>query len=152
LPPLLMAELRRELARLELVLAQIAEVEAVRDAVLAAPPPEGDRGAQALHALVRLKAIGAQLATTLGREVFYRSFDNRRQLAAYLGLDGTPWRSGSIEREQGISKAGNPRARTSPGSGCAGSRGAASRAGSTSASPAPRAAPSAARSSPWRGS
>jgi transposase len=112
LPPGLAAELRRELARLELVLAQIAEVEAVRDAVLAAPPPEGDRGAAALHALFQLKAIGAQLATTLGREVFYRSFDNRRQLAAYLGLDGTPWRSGSIEREQGISKAGNPRART----------------------------------------
>jgi transposase len=112
LPPLLAAELARELARLELVLAQLAEVEAARDAVFAAPPPEDDRGAQAIHALVQLAAVGHQLAATLGRELFYRPFDNRRQVAAYVGLDGTPWRSGALAREQGISKAGNPRVRT----------------------------------------
>jgi transposase len=40
-----------------------------------------------------------------------RSFGNRRQLAAYAGLASTPWRSGTVDQEQGISKAGNPRLR-----------------------------------------
>jgi len=41
-----------------------------------------------------------------------RSFSNRRQLAAYAGLAPTPWQSGSVAHEQGVSKAGNPRLRT----------------------------------------
>ena len=41
-----------------------------------------------------------------------RPFSNRRQVAAYAGLAATPWRSGEIVREQGLSKAGNPRLRT----------------------------------------
>ena len=41
----------------------------------------------------------------------YRSFANRREVAAYAGLAPTPWRSGKVAREQGISKAGNPRLR-----------------------------------------
>ena len=45
-------------------------------------------------------------------EAFYRQFANRRQVAAYAGLAATPWRSGGIAREQGVSKAGNPRLRT----------------------------------------
>ena len=48
----------------------------------------------------------------LWTEGFYRSFANRRQIAAYAGLAPTPWQSGSISREQGVSKAGNPRLRT----------------------------------------
>jgi transposase len=53
--------------------------------------------------------------TTLTRdpayEVFFRQFSNRRQITAYVGLDPSPWRSGDTMREQGISKAGNRRAR-----------------------------------------
>jgi len=45
-------------------------------------------------------------------EAFFRSFANRRQVAAYAGLAPTPWQSGSVDREQGVSKAGNPRLRT----------------------------------------
>ena len=45
-------------------------------------------------------------------EGLFRHFDNRRQLAAYAGLAPTPWQSGSLAREQGISKAGNARIRT----------------------------------------
>jgi transposase len=45
-------------------------------------------------------------------ECFYRTFANRRQLAAYAGLAATPWQSGAIAHEQGVSKAGNPRVRT----------------------------------------
>jgi transposase len=44
-------------------------------------------------------------------KAFYRHFGNRREVAAYAGLAPTPWRSGTIDREQGISKAGNPRLR-----------------------------------------
>src|SRR6202047_5438222 len=54
----------------------------------------------------------AEFATSLTGEVFYRKFANRRKLGRYVGLDGSPFRSGSVERDQGISKAGNPVARS----------------------------------------
>jgi transposase len=62
--------------------------------------------------LLDIKGIGAECAAILWSEGLFRHFDNRRQLAAYAGLAPTPWRSGTINREQGISKAGNPRLRT----------------------------------------
>ena len=48
----------------------------------------------------------------LWSEGLYRRFDNRRQVAAYAGLAPTPWQSGTVDQEQGVSKAGNPRLRT----------------------------------------
>jgi transposase len=45
-------------------------------------------------------------------EGLFRRFANRRQLAAYAGLVPSPWQSGSVDREQGIAKSGNPRLRT----------------------------------------
>src|ERR1700680_2695184 len=62
--------------------------------------------------LRELKGIGAEFAAVLWSEGFYRSFANRRQVAAYAGLASTPWQSGSVAHEQGVSKAGNPRLRT----------------------------------------
>ena len=44
--------------------------------------------------------------------MFHKKFANRRQVASYAGLTPSPFNSGSLVREQGISKAGNPRART----------------------------------------
>jgi transposase len=44
--------------------------------------------------------------------VFHREFTNRRELASYLGLTPSPWASGSVQLDQGISKAGNARMRT----------------------------------------
>jgi len=44
-------------------------------------------------------------------EAFYRKFGNRREIAAYSGLAPSPWKSGGIDVEQGISKAGNSRLR-----------------------------------------
>lgn len=111
LPAALHDRLRREHDRLALVVAQIAEVEAIRDAIAAAPPPADPQAGQIVR-LAKLKAVGRQTATVLAREVFWRTFDNRRQLGSYLGMTPTPWRSGAMVREQGISKAGNPRART----------------------------------------
>ena len=56
--------------------------------------------------------MGPEAASVLWSEGLYRTFSNRRQVAAYAGLAPTPWRSGSIDHEQGVSKAGNPRLRT----------------------------------------
>jgi len=61
--------------------------------------------------LMRLRSLGPVFSTRLTNEVFYKDFDNRRQVGGYFGLDGTPWRSGKTDRERGISKAGNRRAR-----------------------------------------
>jgi transposase len=109
LPPRLKAEIGREIERLELLARQIRQVEAERDA-LAATVPEVAASPAAL--LLRLKGVGPETATLLWLEGLFRTFANRRQLAAYAGLAPTPWLSGRIRREQGISKAGNPRLRT----------------------------------------
>ena len=61
--------------------------------------------------LLKLKGIGPEFAAILWSEGLFRHFDNRRQVAAYAGLAPTPWQSGQIDREQGVSKAGNPRLR-----------------------------------------
>jgi transposase len=111
LPPRLKAELGRELKRLELVLEMIAALEAERDAIVAAPAP-GHPYAPKIQALAKLKGIGPEFATVLVGEVFHRTFANRRQVASYVGLAPSPFRSGGLAREQGISKAGNPKART----------------------------------------
>ena len=112
LPPRLRAEIGRELRRLELVLEQIGAVEAERDAAASVKAGEGAGRAARIAALGRLKGIGPEIAAVLGNEVFYRRFANRRQLAAYVGLAPSPYRSGGLSRDQGLSRAGNPRART----------------------------------------
>jgi transposase len=61
--------------------------------------------------LMKLKGIGPEFAAVLWFEALFRSFGNRRQVAAYAGLAPVPWQSGGIERDQGIAKAGNPRLR-----------------------------------------
>jgi transposase len=106
--PHLLAEVTREHARLMLVREQLAALERAQ-ATQACPVPQAmvERRDQ----LQRLKALGPSFATTLTSELFYKDFANRRQVAAYCGLPPSPWRSGGIDREQGISKAGNPRAR-----------------------------------------
>ena len=70
-----------------------------------------EEGGSKLAALLRLKGIGPELATVLELEVFHRHFANRRDVAAYAGLAPSPYASGGTSREQGISKAGNRRAR-----------------------------------------
>jgi transposase len=104
LPPRLKQELERELTRLELALDQIRQIEGERDAVLEAAKADETN---AMAQLVKLKSIGAEAATVLGLEMFYRDFANRRQVAAYAGLTPSPYDSGSKNRDQGISKAGN---------------------------------------------
>jgi transposase len=109
LPTHLKAQIGRELDRLELTLQQIKSVETERDAVLS-PSDESTPAPGAM--LKHLKGIGPEFAGVLWSEGLFRSFSNRRQVAAYAGLAPTPWQSGSVVHEQGVSKAGNPRLRT----------------------------------------
>jgi len=111
LPQLLRTELDRLRRRLVLVLELIRELEADRAKALeAAEPPDMMIGK--IAALQRLRGIGDNFAAVLTREVFYRSFGNRRQLASYVGITPMPYQSGSMDRDRKISRAGNPRART----------------------------------------
>jgi transposase len=122
LPPRLKRELLRELDRLELVMSQLAALENERDRALQAylaasedgaqrPSPEPASAGVAGAHLLRLRGIGPEIASVLSLEAFYRSFANRREVAAYSGLAPSPWKSGGIDVEQGISKAGNTRLR-----------------------------------------
>ena len=107
IPKHLKAQLHRELDRLELLLEQIKAVETERNALIVAQTADAPAAM-----LMNLKGIGPDFAAILYSEGLYRQFDNRRQLAAYAGLAPTPWQSGSIRHEQGVSKAGNARLRT----------------------------------------
>jgi transposase len=103
------AQIRRELDRLELLFEQIRAVEAERNALVAST---AKNTLAPLALLAGIKGIGPEFAAILETEGLFRHFDNRRQVAAYAGLAPSPWQSGNIDREQGVSKAGNPRLRT----------------------------------------
>src|SRR5271168_1758646 len=110
LPMHLKTQISRELDRLELLLDQIKRAEAERDALLAAQ--QAATPASPGKMLLEFRGIGAEFAASLWLEALFRQFGNRRQLASYAGLAPTPWQSGSVDHEQGVSKAGNPRLRT----------------------------------------
>ena len=108
-PPQMLSEIRHEYARLMLVrerLDALATTPAQAD-----PSPAAAQMAERSELLLRLKCLGPAFATTLTHEVFYKDFRNRREVGSYFGLTPSPWQSGGIDRDQGISKAGNPRAR-----------------------------------------
>jgi transposase len=110
IPPNALAKVERLLSRLELVLAQIADLERDRDAVAESTAPS--EAGKMIQQLCSLRGIGVQSATVLVREAFVRRFANGKALGSYAGLTATPYSSGGIEREQGIGKAGNRRLRT----------------------------------------
>jgi transposase len=109
LPERLKLEIQREIQRLDLVNAQNATVERERDALVKTTVEADAQNAAAV--LSRLKGIGAEFSSLIWLEALFRSFANRRQIAAYAGLAPSPWQSGSTDRDQGISKAGNRRLR-----------------------------------------
>ena len=110
LPPLLRTELDRLRRRLVLVLELIRELEAERNRAIAATA--GNRMTQKITALQHIRGIGANFAAVLVREVFYRSFATRLQLASYVGIVPMPYQSGGMDRDRSISRMGTPRART----------------------------------------
>jgi transposase len=111
LPPRLKAEIKRELQRLELVVEMIATLEAERDAIVE-DEASTHINAKKIRDLHKLKAIGPEFAAVLVGEIFHRTFNNRRQLASYVGYAPSPFQSGNVARDQGISKAGNCKGRT----------------------------------------
>jgi transposase len=111
LPDHLKAQISRELDRLELLLEQIKAVEAGQNTLFAAAKAEAPTPAS-VTMLLDIKGIGPEFAAILWLEAFFRSFANRKQIAAYAGLAPTPWQSGAVNCEQGVSKSGNPRLRT----------------------------------------
>ena len=112
LPPRFKAEIMRELQRLELVLNMIKTIEAERDAIASTGKSSTHANAKKIQDLIKLKSVGPEIGTTLVGEVFYRHFNNRQQLGSYVGLTPSHFQSGPSSRDQGISKAGNPKART----------------------------------------
>ena len=110
IPRHLRAELDRLRRRLVMTLELIREVEAERDQAAKTKPQ--DQAYHKIAALCRIRGIGENFAAVLTREVFYRSFDNRRQIASYVGIAPMPYQSGGMDRDRRISRAGNPRART----------------------------------------
>ena len=111
LPPRLKSEIKRELQRLELVVEMIATLEAERDAIVEVDAST-HVNAKKIQNLHKLKAIGPEFATVLVGEIFHRDFNNRRQLASYVGYAPNPFQSGNVAHDQGISKAGNRKGRT----------------------------------------
>ena len=108
LPVEVHARLARAEARLQGVEAQLAELEAQQRAVVAAAAPTS-----AVRLLVQLKGVATTSASVLLEEgLVWREFRNRRQLGGILGFAPTPYASGESTREQGISRAGNPRLQT----------------------------------------
>jgi transposase len=107
LPDRLGREITREIERLALVQEQLVAIERERDS---APTPCAATERKR-HDLLRLNGIGPALSAILAREVYYRRFANRRQVASYIGLAPSPYDSGDGRRSQGISKAGNGLAR-----------------------------------------
>jgi len=97
LPDCLKAEIARECRRLALVDEMLDELERERDAASDGKAP------QQAALLTKLRGIGPTSAHLLAGEVFHRDFANRRQVAAYLGLEPSPWQSGQVDQDQGIS-------------------------------------------------
>jgi transposase len=107
LPERLAREIAREIERLALLQEQLREIERERDlAPTSCPDTERKR-----RQLLRLDGIGVASASVLTREVYYRQFANRGQVASYLGVTPSAYDSGESRRSQGISKAGNSLAR-----------------------------------------
>ena len=107
LPPNTLAELQRDMARLGFVVSQIRQIEEARQKRLEQQHETGP------HAMVRLLArivgVGVETADMLVHEVLSRPMRDRRAVARYAGLTGSPDESGARRREQGLARAGNAR-------------------------------------------
>jgi len=111
IPPLATAELRRDMARLRFVEEQIKEIEQQRIARLNEDQPCKERANGMVRLLARVVGVGLETADMLTHEIFLRHLRDRRAVARYAGLTGSPDESGSRRRERGLSRAGNARVR-----------------------------------------
>jgi transposase len=105
LPATMQARIARAAARLAVITAQVATIDAVQAAQVRASEP-----GEARHRLTRLRGVGTTGAAILLDEgLAWRDFRNRRQVGGLLGLAPTHFSSGDVSRDQGIRRAGNKR-------------------------------------------
>jgi transposase len=109
IPPHTLDELRRDMARLKLVKEQVNEIEKTRQQRLRRAPQDSMH--PMLLMLAKLKSIGLETADMLVHEVLSRQLRDRRAVARYAGITGSPDESGSKRREKGLAKSGNARVR-----------------------------------------
>ena len=109
IPPNTLAELRRDMVRRRLVSDQIRQIENARLERLEHASGDGP------HAMVRLLArvigVGTETADMLVQEVLSRNMRDRRAVARYAGLTGSPDESGKKRHEKGLARSGNARVR-----------------------------------------
>jgi transposase len=109
LPVNTLEEIKRDLARMAVVRSQIAAIEKARVQRLKRAPKTGPN--LMVQLLARVIGIGIETADMLVREVLSRTLRDRRAVARYVGLTGSPDESGSRRREKGLTRAGNARVR-----------------------------------------
>lgn len=109
LPPNTMDEMRRDLARLAVVREQIETIERDRLARLQQAPQSRSNAMVVL--LARVVGVGLETADMLVQEILSRPLRDRRAVARYAGLTGSPDESGARRREKGLAKSGNARVR-----------------------------------------
>jgi transposase len=110
LAPFLRRDIERMLSRYDLISQQIGEVEADRRAALVderATFPHADK----VRRLSMLGAVGETTATVLVAEVYHRTFETGRHVASFVDLAPSPYKSGDVDRDRGINKAGTKLAR-----------------------------------------
>jgi transposase len=109
IPPNTLAELRRDMERKRLVAEQIRQIEKARLEHLKQAPKAGPNLMVLL--LVRVIGIGIETADMLVNEILSRNLRDRRAVARYGGLTGSPNESGKKRREKGLARSGNARVR-----------------------------------------
>src|ERR1700724_111939 len=111
LPPNTLAELQRDMARLGFVVSQIRQIEDARQKRLEQKPETGPHAM--VRQLARVIGVGIETADMLVHEVLLRPMRDRKAVARYAGLTGSPDESGARRREQGLARAGKARVRRS---------------------------------------
>jgi transposase len=109
IPPNALAELRRDLERRQLLREQIKQIETARLERLSTSPRKGPNAMVRL--LARVLGLGIETADMLVHEVLSRDLRDRRAVARYAGLTGSPDESGARRREKGLARSGNARVR-----------------------------------------
>jgi transposase len=109
LPPNTVAALRRNMERLCIIKEQIKAIEQTRLQRLERAP--GERMNAIIVLLARIIGLGVETAQQLAHEILFRNLRDRKAVARYSGVTGSPDESGSKHREKGLSRSGNGRVR-----------------------------------------
>jgi transposase len=109
LPPNAIAALRRQIDRFQLINQQIKTIE--RERLLRLQRDPNDKFNAMVSLLVRIIGLGVETAEQLVHEILSRNLRDRKAVARYAGVTGSPDESGSKRREKGLSRSGNRRVR-----------------------------------------